>query len=124
MIKMDVIEKLIFQLENDLLKSEVRKSPEKISELLSEDFIEFTSSGSEYQYKSGDIFMKQDDNRELLWQITDFKIKQLSDDCVLATYKVIKHNENKKYSLRSSIWKSYSGKWKMIFHQGTLTSQI
>lgn len=127
MIKMGSIEKLIFKLENDLLKSEVRKSPQKISELLAEDFIEFTSSGSEYHYKSGDVFQKQEDNSELLWNITDFKIKQLSDDCILAIYKVIKHNEtneNKKYSLRSSIWKSYSGKWKMLFHQGTLTCKI
>ena len=127
MIKMGSIEKLIFKLENDLLKSEVRKSPQKISELLAEDFIEFTSSGSEYHYKSGDVFQKQGHNSELLWNITDFKIKQLSDDCILAIYKVIKHNEtneNKKYSLRSSIWKSYSGKWKMLFHQGTLTYQI
>lgn len=127
MIKMEAIEKYIFQLENDLLKSEVRKSPQKLSELLAEDFIEFTSSGSEYHYKSSDVFQKQDDNSQLLWQIIDFKIKLLSDDCVLATYKVVKHNEpneNKKYSLRSSIWKSYCGKWKMIFHQGTPTSQI
>ena len=127
MIIMEAIEKHIFQLENDLLKSEIRKSPEKISELLADDFIEFTNSGIEYHYKNNDVFQKQDDNRELLWQITDFKIKQLSDDCILATYKVIKHNEtneSKKYSLRSSIWKSYCGKWKMIFHQGTPTSQI
>lgn len=124
---MEAIQKIILQLENDLLKSEVRKSPQKLSELLSEDFIEFTSSGIEYHYKSGEVFQKQDDNSELLWQVTDFKIKQLSDDCILATYKVVKHNEpneNNKYSIRSSIWKSYSGKWKMLFHQGTPTSQI
>lgn len=127
MSKMESIEKLIFQLENDLLKLEVRKSPQKISELLAEDFIEFTSSGSVYNYKIGDVFQEKNDNDELLWEIIDFKIRQLSDDCVLAIYKVIKHNEaseNKKYSLRSSIWKYYDGKWKMIFHQGTLTSQI
>ena len=28
-------------------------------------------------------------------------------------------NENKKYSLRSTIWKCIDGKWKMFFHQGT-----
>ncbi|SFD14563.1 DUF4440 domain-containing protein [Clostridium uliginosum] len=124
---MESIEKLILQLENDLLKSEIRKSPQKVNEILADDFIEFTSSGSEYHYKSGDVFQKQNDNHELFWKIIDFKIKQLSDDCILAIYKVIKHNEaneNKKYSLRSSIWKCYEGKWKMLFHQGTLTSQI
>lgn len=124
---MDVIEKLILQLENELLKSEIRKSPQKINEILADDFVEFTSSGSEYHYKNGDVFQAQNDDHELFWQIIDFKIKQLSDDCILAMYKLEKHNEaneNKKYSLRSSIWKSYYGKWKMVFHQGTLTSQI
>ena len=39
-------------------------------------------------------------------------------------YKVIKLNEkdeNKRSSIRSSIWKLHDGKWKMIFHQGTNT---
>lgn len=124
---MESMEKLILQLEGDLLKSEIRKSSQKLNELLSDDFVEFTSSGSEYYYKSGDVFQKQDDNHELIWDIIDFKIKQLSEDCILATYKVIKHNEsneNKKYSLRSSIWKCYKKEWKMLFHQGTLTSKI
>ena len=68
-----------------------------------------------------------DDNKELFWQIIDFKINELSDDCILAMYKVIKHNEpneNKKYSLRSTIWKYIDGKWKMFFHQGTYTSKF
>jgi len=45
----------------------------------------------------------------------------------LELYKVIKHNEaneSKKYSLRSSIWKCYDDKWKMIFHQGTLAESF
>jgi len=124
---MESIEKLILKLENDLLKSEIRKSTQKINEILADDFIEFTSSGSEYHYKSGDVFQEQNDNHELLWQIVDFKIKQLSDHCILAIYRLIKHNEvneNIKYSLRSSIWKCCDGKWKMLFHQGTLISEI
>ncbi|WP_052085887.1 DUF4440 domain-containing protein [Clostridium sp. HMP27] len=103
---MKSIEKLILQLESDLLKSETRKSPQKINEILADDFIEFTSSGSEYHYKSGDVFQEENDSNELFWEVVDFKIKRLSYDCILATYKVIKHNEsneNKKYSLRSSI---------------------
>ncbi len=126
-MKIESIEKLILQLENDLLTSEIRKSPQKINELLADNFIEFSSSGNEYHYKTGDVFQEQNDNHELFWGIIDFKIKQLSDDCILAMYKVIKYNEsneNKKYSLRSSIWKCFDGRWKMFFHQGTLTSQF
>lgn len=122
---MDCIKELILKLESDLLKSEIRKSPQKINEILSDDFIEFTSSGSEYHYENGDVFQEQDDNKELFWEIMDFKTNQLSNDCILATYRLIKHNElNKKYSLRSSIWKCIGEKWKMIFHQGTYTSKF
>lgn len=124
---MESINERILKLENYLLKSEVRKSAEKINKVLSTDFIEFTSSGEEYHYKIGDVFQKDDNDTELSWEIKDFNVKQISEDCVLATYKVIKDDEideNKKYSLRSSIWKYSNGQWKMIFHQGTLTTKI
>lgn len=125
--KVKSISEQILKLENDLLKTEVRKSPERINEILSDDFIEFTSSGGEYHYKKGEVFQKNNDSTQLLWEIVDFNIKQLSNDCVLAMYKVIKHNqidEKKKYSLRSSIWKYSNKQWKMIFHQGTITTKI
>ena len=124
---MNSIEEHLLQLENYLLKSEIRKSSQRINEILTNDFIEFCSSGSEYHYKNGDIFQKEDDNNTLCWEILDFKIKELSNDCILATYKLIKHSElreNMKYSLRSSIWKLFNGTWKIIFHQGTLTSEF
>lgn len=119
--------KLIYENECELLKSEVRKSPEKIAELLSDNFIEFTSSGRVVFYKNGEVFQDKDDNTELNWEIKDFSIKKLSNDCILATFKVIKHDEideSKKYSLRSSIWKYSDKRWKMVFHQGTVTSRF
>lgn len=121
---MKTISEHILKLENDLLKSEVRKSAERIKELLAEDFIEFTSSGNVAFYKAGQVFQEKDDNTELNWEIKDFHIRELSHNCVLAMYKVIKYDEideSKKYSLRSSIWKCFNGQWKMVFHQGTLT---
>lgn len=110
----------ILKLEKELLKSDVRKSAERISEILSESFIEYTSSGNEYYYKVGDTFQEENDNTILNWEIVNFKTRFLAEDCILATYKVIKHDEEKKYSLRSSIWKIEGGKWKIIFHQGTI----
>jgi hypothetical protein len=120
-------EKNIFELENELIKSETRQSAEKISELLSDDFTEFCSSGNIYNYNNGDVFDKNIKLAEIKWEIIQFKTKQLSNDCILVTYKLIKHselNEHMKYSLRSSTWKCSNGKWKMIFHQGTMTSKI
>ncbi|GFZ30310.1 hypothetical protein CSC2_08360 [Clostridium zeae] len=123
---MDSLESYILQLENDLLKPEIRQSSEKTSELLADDFTEFSSSGYVYHYKKGDKIDDSATKQNINWEIKDFSAAELSDDCILATYKVIKHNEaneDKKYSLRSSIWKCYNGKWKMFFHQGTLTTK-
>ena len=121
-----MIEKHIFELEKELLKPETRQSSKKISELLSDNFVEFCSSGNIYHYNKGDVFDKGTNSSEIKWEIKEFSTKRLTDDCILATYKAIKHselNENMEYSLRSSIWKCQYGTWKMIFHQGTLTSK-
>ncbi|MDZ5253809.1 DUF4440 domain-containing protein [Clostridium sp. LIBA-8841] len=120
---MNSVREEIFQLENDLLKADVRKSAEKINEIVADDFVEFCSSGSEYHYKNGDIFQAEDDYKNLDWEIFNFEVRELSEDCVLATYKVVKHDEideRKRYFLRSSIWKEENGKWKIFFNQGTL----
>ena len=124
--QIELLEKYIFELEKELLKPETRKSAEKLSELLSDDFIEFCSSGSIYHYNKGDVFDNDSNSLEIQWEIKEFTIKQLCNDCILTTFKLIKHSElreNMKYSLRSSIWKLFNGTWKMIFHQGTLISQ-
>lgn len=122
---MESLAKHILQLETYLLKPEIRQSIEKTGELLADGFIEFCSSGYVWHYNKGESVDEQ--IQQINWEISDFAINQLSDDCILATYKLIKHNElneNKKYSLRSSIWKCFDGRWKMFFHQGTLTSKF
>lgn len=115
------IEKKIYDLEVELLRPEVRASAERISELLSEDFFEFCSSGNVYHYKKGDIFSGADCQNSIIGEIDNFAVKELSEDCVLATYKITKYSEKDsgKYSIRSSIWKNINGTWKIVFHQGT-----
>lgn len=118
-----IIEKDILDLEERLIQPEVRQSPQKIAELISDDCIEFCSSGTIYSYNVGDVFDVNKDLSVIDWEIKDFSIKILSDDVVLATYKATKNNKltkESKHSLRSSIWKTFNGNWKMIFHQGTL----
>jgi hypothetical protein len=112
----------IYNLENRMLQPEIRSSKEKMGELLSGDFFEFGSSGRVYSFRE-DSF--QNDNPEPIvfnCEIKEFDIKILATDVVLATYKAIKHHEtreNMRYSLRSTIWKSFNGQWKAVFHQGT-----
>ena len=124
-MNMDFLEKHILQLETDLITPEIRQSMEKTGEWLSDEFVEFCSSGNIWHYKKGEPVDGQ--MRQIDWEIKDFAILQLHDDCVLATYKLVKHSEeseSKKYSLRSSIWKCFDGRWKMLFHQGTPTTKF
>ncbi|MFC0270379.1 DUF4440 domain-containing protein [Metabacillus herbersteinensis] len=106
---------LLQRLEEKLLKPEVRSSITDLEELLSDEFLEFGSSGN--------IYTKQDClNGLALSKMTlhDFELKQLSEDTVLTTYRIF--NETRElHTLRSSIWKLTSGKWQMFFHQGTPT---
>lgn len=105
----------LFQLENKLLLPEIRTSKEEVMNLLSDNFFEFGSSGK--------VLYKDEDISEATLEIvkmtmSDFEIHSLSEEIVLATYRI--YNElNNQHSLRSSIWKVVGGQWKMHFHQGT-----
>ena len=103
----------ILSLEQSLLTPEVRQSAQRIAELLSDQFMEFTSSGKVYRYRRGDIFIASAEG-----EIEDFALQSLSDDCVLATYRFVRANGS--ISLRSSIWQRSRSQWKIVFHQGTL----
>ncbi len=108
------LSKLIHQLEQSLLDPSVRQSPEQLNTLIADDFFEFGSSGK--------IYNKQDcikpDNSPRKFLLSNFNVKELSKDVMLATYKI---TENDAISLRSSIWVSTQrdDKWQLIFHQGT-----
>jgi hypothetical protein len=112
------LERHIYDLENELLKPDVRRSADRIGELLADGFFEFGSSGRIYDYTAGDVF----DDNGAAYKMEDFKANMLSHKCVLATYKAIKIDPGgnvTSVTLRSSIWKRRGGAWKMVFHQGT-----
>ncbi len=112
---------LFRNLETKLHKKEVRNSPDLVSELLSDDFIEFGSSGLVYDKNTT---IKSLTKEEIDFEITveNFRVKKLSENIVLVNYKTSKLNPNTSTrfeSLRTSIWKLIAGKWQLIFHQGT-----
>ena len=74
-------------------------------ELLADDFIEFSSSWSLYDKKAQiDTVKGINTNKTLKFTVTDFKIKLLTSDVLLATYQTYRHSDIK-YALRSSILK-------------------
>jgi hypothetical protein len=60
-------------------------------------------------------------NNSIQFTVTDFNIKLLASDVLLATYRTYRQSDSK-FSLRSSIWKFNEDKWQMKFHQGTHTT--
>ena len=118
---MNDIEKKIYELEMSLLTPEVRSSTEKLDELLSDNFIEFGSSGLIYDKKN--ILERLPSNTDnVVYKVEDFNVKILSEVCVLVTFRTEKivNDVLNCTSLRSSIWKKEGEDWKMFFHQGTL----
>lgn len=102
----------IKQLELSLLDQDIRKNKKILSEIISEEFVEIGSSGK--IYKKIDILKYLPEEKDHKFTMIDFEYKELSKDVILVYYKITEDN-----SLRSSIWKKYSNKWKIIFHQGT-----
>lgn len=111
------LEKTIYELEISLITSEVRQSAKKIRTLLMEDFFEFCSCGSRYDYQLDDVL-----GDKYSYEIKYFAVKKLSEKYALATYQTVRTDKNgeKTRQLRSSLWQEENGAWKMAFHQGTL----
>ena len=110
------------ELEEQLLHPETRSSPEAVAELLAEGFVEIGSSG--IVFDRAQILESLDREPPIRRTISDFKAIALSEGVVLVTYLATRDRGPGKpaaSSLRSSIWKSIDGQWKMAFHQGTLT---
>jgi hypothetical protein len=107
------LEKHLRELEERLLQTEVRKSPEELDQLLADDFVEIGSSGR--------LFNKQQIIEGLINEtpvhrtLLDFKIKLLAPDVALVTYRVHNHEEQR-YSLQFDLEtkRRPMGKWSFI----------
>jgi hypothetical protein len=113
---------LFRDLEERLLRPEVRCSPDEAGKLLATDFIEFGSSGAVYSRQQILEALAKESPMES--SATDFSVRVLCDGVVLVTYRSARNDRasgQEWHSLRSSIWKFVDGRWLMSFHQGTPT---
>ncbi len=119
---MENIKDLIHKLELKLLDPKVRGSVEELDQLLTDDFVEYGSSGLVYTKEM--ILDRLPSGSISTYELYDFEIVVFSDSVVQARYKTDRTNPDgsKLKSLRSSIWKNIDGKWQMSFHQSTPTS--
>ena len=103
------------ELETSLHRRHIRNSPQAVSDLLDDEFVEFGKSGLIYD-KRLTVELLRDDDSDLIPEVRDFRIRALAPNVVLVTYR---SGRGDLFALRSSIWRLCGGKWRMTFHQGT-----
>jgi hypothetical protein len=121
----DCLTEEIRVLEGRLLDSSARASSEQLNQLLADDFLEIGSSG--YQYDKVEVVaaLTSESGTPPKFAMSQFQARPLSPQLVLVTYRVAKRtgsSEQVQYSLRSSLWAQRSGRWQLVFHQGTPTT--
>ncbi len=108
------MKQIIHQLEQSLFDPATRHSALELNKLIADEFSEVGSNGRVYTKKYVLEHLPYEAQRNFV--IDDFKVMELSQDVMLATYIMTADSIQ---SLRSSIWKRYGDDWQMVFHQGT-----
>ncbi len=112
---------ILIQLEIELLSFECRHNPDRIEELLADDFLECG--------KHGDRFGKREvlewlptESDEKKFETRDMAVHMLSESIGQVWYLCTIENpwESPTTSFRSSLWRKREKWWQMFFHQGTL----
>ena len=114
----EVVEELK-RLEETLLRPEVRRSREKMSALLADDFMEYGRSGRVYNKAA--VLEMADKPFDGLLSLNGFSAKALAPSVALVRYATVlrRSDGNEFRSLRSSIWTRTGQRWQLVFHQGT-----
>ncbi|RWZ54582.1 DUF4440 domain-containing protein [Halobacillus fulvus] len=120
MINLDELKAHLYTLEATLLTTEVRKSAERLNELIADDFVEYSSTGEIYDKVN--ILNRLPEEEDPGITMRDFEMKYLSPTSALTTFKIF-IEQKQKHSLRSSVWKFSDGRWQMTFHQGTVSEK-
>jgi hypothetical protein len=120
---------LLRRLEEELLKPEVRHAPDRVGDLLWDDFVEFGSSGGIFNKQQVMEALEQEGPPDpaIRLSLVDFVATRLASDVILVTYRTIQEGgagAKQESSLRSSIWKLIEGRWQMVFHQGTPSTRL
>jgi len=118
--RMDKLLGTLVELEESLFTQEVRKSSEKLSELIHDDFEEVVSSGQILNKADVVAWLSKEMGYEI--HASGYEVRSLSEEIALLKYKTktIKDNNEVSYAIRASIWKHENKKWKMLYHQATL----
>jgi hypothetical protein len=122
---MTCVEEISLQLrraEEALLDPVVRTDRTRVAELLTDDFVEFGSSGRIWTREQVLDLLAGEAPAPI--QMMDFECALLAENVALVTYRTSRTDALSGIeisSLRSSIWTKRPGGWRLRFHQGTRT---
>ncbi len=108
-------------LEESLLDPTNRRNSERVSSLLTDDFLEFGSSGRIFD-KSAILEELRNEPQHHTARLSDFAIRPLAPEVILVTYRTTRLDTSDQIihqARRSSIWINRNGTWQITFHQGT-----
>jgi hypothetical protein len=97
------------------------KTKEDIENQVCDEFFEIGASGNIYtkEYVIETLLKRYNDpNYQDILQTSDFKLTKIVPDNYLLTYNLIQ--DNTRHTRRSTIWRKERGRWKILYHQGTL----
>jgi hypothetical protein len=111
----------LLALETELQRLSTRHDPQRLDQLLEDDFVEFGVSGEIWNKQSTIASLSNEAFTPR--SICDFALKPLAHDLMQVTYRGHRAATADKAaadSLRSSIWRRQEdGAWRLLFHQGT-----
>lgn len=113
-------------LEEALHRPQIRRCREAVEALLAQGFVEFGSSGTVYgRAETIELLLAEEDAADdsVLWA-GDYALTPVSGDAVLLTYRTRRTagDGTERHALRSSVWTHDGERWRMLFHQGTITT--
>lgn len=115
---MQILSRTILQLEERILH---QPFDENIAALLADDMWEIGSSGVKHSRDEICQWLKIKP-ADACWQLSDFKLQELSADLLLCSYRarqIAPAISASAGALHSSLWKKGEHGWQMCFHQGT-----
>lgn len=106
-------------LEKQLMLPVEKNRLAEVAALIHDDFIEI--GGSTPPINKAAVLqwlVRKDDS--VRWQLSEFQLQSVQEGIVLVNYRLCKISaEERKYSVRSSLWLYENGSWQLRFHQAT-----
>lgn len=102
-------------------RPEVARTRAELEAMTAPDFWEIGASGRRYSraYVLKTLAARAGEAVEDEWQTSDFHCRELASDLYLLTYTLL---QKERRTRRASLWQRSGGRWRVLFHQGTIVT--